>query len=75
MPDLHKDDQVTISFDTTIPFIVRPCAKQHHHCNLVGAAYGGGIMNGEVVDELYCEDLLDSTTLYVQPSAIATLPP
>lgn len=33
---------------------------------LIGASYVGGIMDGEMVDELYCEDLMDSTTFLVK---------
>lgn len=33
---------------------------------LIGSSYVGGIMDGEMVDELYCEDLIDSTTFLIR---------
>lgn len=65
-PSLQADDEVTIWFGATIPFIVRHNSDTHGHCKLVSGAYVGGIMKGEMVDQLYCEDLLDSKTLLVR---------
>jgi hypothetical protein len=74
VPDTREDDVVAILFGSPVPFVLRP-APQHVELKisskrpiyyLVGAAYVGGIMNGEMVDELYCEDLMDSTTFFLQ---------
>ena len=66
MAGIRPGDRVTIWFGAPVPFIVRSCASPREHlCTLIGAAYVGGIMEGEMVDELYCEDLLDSETLFV----------
>lgn len=73
VPDGRKGDIVTIIFGSPSPFILRPILKHTHSGNdkkqiyrLIGASYVGGIMNGEMVDELYCEDLMDSSTFFVQ---------
>lgn len=63
--DVRPGDAVTIWFGANTPFITRSRQNDPSKCILVGAAYIAGIMNGEAVDELYCEDLLDSVTLYV----------
>ncbi|KAK5734367.1 hypothetical protein LTR17_009031 [Elasticomyces elasticus] len=63
-PSVQAGDQVTIWFGATVPFVMRAC-RGDETCKLVGAAYVAGIMNGEMVDELYCEDLLDEVTLLV----------
>lgn len=66
MPTVRKGDQVTIWFGANVPFITRPCQGDGAgKCELIGAAYVGGIMEGQMVDELYCEDLMDSQTLLV----------
>jgi hypothetical protein len=65
MPTVQKGDEVTIWFGATVPFVMRSSAQDPTKCSLIGAAYIAGIMEGEMVDELYCEDLLDSKTLLV----------
>lgn len=74
VPDAQEGDVVVILFGSPVPFVLRPApdtesaktesGRPIHY--LVGAAYVGGIMNGEMVDELYCEDLIDSTTFFLQ---------
>ncbi|KAK4499156.1 hypothetical protein PRZ48_009668 [Zasmidium cellare] len=63
VPEIRRGDEVTIWFGATIPFIIR---RDGDTCRLIGGAYVGGIMAGEMVDELYCEELLDSKTLLVR---------
>ena len=65
MPAVQKADEVAIWFGATTPFITRPSPQNRAKCVLIGAAYVAGIMEGEMVDELYCEDLLASKTLLV----------
>lgn len=62
VPEICAGDEVTIWFGATVPFVVR---HEGDFCRLVGGAYVGGIMAGQMVDELYCEDVLDSKTLLV----------
>jgi hypothetical protein len=62
-------DVVAIVFGSPSPFVLRPIPadtdeKQKYW--LIGPSYIGGIMNGEMVDELYCEDLMDSTTFFIR---------
>jgi hypothetical protein len=72
VPDVMIGDVVTIIFGAPTAIVLRPLqshavqgeVKRVH--GLVGAAYVGGIMSGEMVDELYCEDLMDSTTFYIR---------
>jgi hypothetical protein len=73
VPDTEAGDVVTVIFGSPSCFILR--ASQDNELDggnglaiyhLVGGAYVGGIMNGEMVDELYCEDLMDSTTFFIQ---------
>ena len=65
MPAVQKGDEVAIWFGATTPFITRPSPQNRAKCVLIGAAWVAGIMEGEMVDELYCEDLLASKTLLV----------
>ncbi|KAK1072240.1 hypothetical protein LTR74_002814 [Friedmanniomyces endolithicus] len=65
MPGVRAGDQVTIWFGAPVPFIVRECEDDDTY-KLVGAAYVAGIMEGQMVDELYCEDLAGSVTLLVK---------
>lgn len=73
VPDSRRGDIVAIIFGSPVPFILRlstqpvlvaSSEKQTH--SIVGASYVSGIMSGEMVDELYCEDLMDSTTFFIQ---------
>lgn len=63
MPETRKGDLVTIWFGAPVPFVVRPREEIY---SLVGVAYVAGIMDGGMVDELYCEDLVDSKSFLVQ---------
>lgn len=72
VPGTVAGDIVAVVFGSPTPFVLRPLAsrvvsgEERQIYGLVGASYVGGIMSGEMVDELYCEDLMDSTTLYIQ---------
>jgi hypothetical protein len=65
MPTVQNGDEVTIWFGATVPFVTRLSTQDPTKYSLIGAAYVAGIMEGEMVDELYCEDLLDSKRLLV----------
>ncbi|KAI6083840.1 HET-domain-containing protein [Hypoxylon rubiginosum] len=73
VPDSRKGDVIAILFGSPVPFVLRlgvetieanGAEKPTHY--LVGASYVSGIMAGEMVDELYCEDLMDSTTFFIR---------
>jgi hypothetical protein len=69
VPDSREGDIVVIVFSSPSPFVLRPLPVDSDGVQrywLIGCSYVGGIMNGEMVDELYCEDLMDSTTFLVQ---------
>ncbi|RYP74040.1 hypothetical protein DL771_003229 [Monosporascus sp. 5C6A] len=73
VPDSRSGDIIAILFGSPVPFVLRPAAESIQVAGsdrpsylLVGASYVGGIMNGEMVDELYCEDLMDSTTFFIR---------
>ncbi|KAF2832516.1 hypothetical protein CC86DRAFT_280695 [Ophiobolus disseminans] len=69
IPATHKGDTIAIIFGSPAPFVLRPIASiegKEPAYTLVGTCYLGGIMNGEMVDELYCEDLMESTTFLVR---------
>lgn len=62
-------DTVAVVFGSPVPFILRlvpGSEKGRKAYSLVGGSYVGGTMSGEMVDELYCEDLMDSTTFFIQ---------
>ncbi|KAI0139961.1 HET-domain-containing protein [Hypoxylon sp. NC0597] len=73
VPDSRRGDVIAILFGSPVPFVLRPQPEtiqvadkeRPTHC-LIGASYVGGIMDGEMVDELYCEDLMDSTTFFIR---------
>jgi hypothetical protein len=69
VPSCRPGDVIVIIFGSPSPFVLRPIAVdsgEHQAYWLVGCSYVGGIMNGEMVDELYCEDLMDSTTFLIR---------
>jgi hypothetical protein len=69
VPDSCVDDIVVIVFGSPSPFVLRPTSAYtdgEQGYWLIGCSYVGGIMDGEMVDELYCEDLMDSTTFLIQ---------
>jgi hypothetical protein len=69
VPTSHKDDVIAIVFGSPTPFVLRPLPPgddERVSYSLIGTCYTGGIMNGEMVDELYCEDLMDSTTFHIR---------
>ncbi|KAK7455198.1 hypothetical protein VKT23_011072 [Stygiomarasmius scandens] len=65
MPGIQKGDHVTIWFGAPVPFIIRPITSKEGFYNLIGVAYVAGIMDGEMVDEIYCEDLTDAQTFFI----------
>lgn len=72
VPDARHGDIATIIFGSPTAFVLRPAqkivvsGKELLAHTLIGGAYVGGIMDGKMVDELYCEDLMDSTTFYIR---------
>lgn len=69
MPSTLKSDTIAIVFGSPSPFVLRPIPSTEANelaYSLIGTCYLGGIMNGEMVDELYCEDLMDSTTFLIR---------
>jgi hypothetical protein len=67
VPTSRKGDVIAIIFGSPTPFVLRPLmAEGERVYSLVGTCYTGGIMNGEMVDELYCEDLMDSTSFLIK---------
>jgi len=66
MPETRIGDEVTIWFGSPVPFVVRASHPGEGTYCVVGTTYVGGVMKGELVDELYCEDLMDSVTLFVR---------
>lgn len=70
--DTMVGDVIAIIFGSPIPFVLRQrypgssSGTERPVYGLVGASYVGGIMSGEMVDELYCEDLMDSETFYIK---------
>jgi hypothetical protein len=69
VPTSRKDDVIAIVFGSPTPFVLRPLPPgddERVSYSLIGTCYTGGIMNGEMVDELYCEDLMDSTTFHIR---------
>jgi hypothetical protein len=77
VPAGQPGDMIDILFGSPSPFILRPLPvrqEEQHVYWLIGASYVGGIMDGEMVDELYCEDLTDSTTFLVKQLSCRNLP-
>ncbi|KAJ0422199.1 hypothetical protein BJY00DRAFT_280396 [Aspergillus carlsbadensis] len=68
VPDSRAGDTVAILFGSPTPFVLRPLRVEGDYGKvyaLIGGCYTGGIMDGEMVDELYCEDLVDSVPFYI----------
>jgi hypothetical protein len=69
VPASRTGDIIAIVFGSPSPFVLRPIPAKRDEKQaywLIGNSYVGGIMDGEVVDELYCEDMIDSTTLLIR---------
>jgi hypothetical protein len=68
VPASCTGDILAIVFGSPAPFVLRliPSSAGEQAYWLIGTSYVGGIMDGQVVDELYCEDLIDSTTFLIQ---------
>jgi Heterokaryon incompatibility protein (HET) len=71
--NIEIGDHLAIWFGAPVPFVLRQNEDQaqvkregEFACSVVGVAYVGGIMDGEIVDEVYCEDLEDDVTFVVQ---------
>ncbi|KAL4733473.1 heterokaryon incompatibility protein-domain-containing protein [Aspergillus similis] len=69
VPDSRAGDIAVVLFGSSVPFILRPLPVETNGQSqlyaLIGASYVSGNMDGEMVDELYCEDLIDSTTFFI----------
>ena len=68
---IEVGDHLAIWFGSPAPFVLRPIKQSHAEENrpiysVHGIAYVAGIMDGEVVDEVYCEDLEDDVMFTVQ---------
>jgi hypothetical protein len=67
VPRSRKGDVIAIVFGSPAPFVLRRLMEEGEGVySLVGTCYTGGIMNGEMVDELYCEDRMDSTRFLIR---------
>ncbi|KAI1760776.1 HET-domain-containing protein [Hypoxylon sp. FL1150] len=73
VPNSRKGDVIAILFGSPVPFVLRPGTEtiqikgvEKPTYFLIGASYVSGIMAGEMVDELYCEELMDSTTFFIR---------
>ncbi|KAK5659022.1 hypothetical protein OQA88_1109 [Cercophora sp. LCS_1] len=69
IPGAQPGDVLSLWFGSPVPFVLRPTGDsvtiegvQKEIYFLIGASYVGGIMSGEMVDELYCEDLAEYVT-------------
>ncbi|KAF5374284.1 hypothetical protein D9758_004543 [Tetrapyrgos nigripes] len=65
---MQRGDHITIWFGAPVPFVIRPIeleSAERDFYNLVGAAYVAGIMDGEMVDDIYCEDLADTNMFFI----------
>ena len=73
IPDSKPGDIITICFGAPSPWVLRPQpehvsldGRKEQLYSLIGCAYVGGIMAGEMVNELYCEDLMDATIFFIR---------
>lgn len=69
VPDGRAGDIIVIVFGSPSLFVLRPVSGTQDTQQtywLIGASYVGGIMDGEMVDQLYCEDLIDATTFLIR---------
>ena len=68
---LEKGDLLAIWFGAPAPFIMRPRLNSEEGdgeviYSVVGVAYVAGIMKGEMVDEIFCEDLEDDEVFIIR---------
>ncbi|KAH6681372.1 heterokaryon incompatibility protein-domain-containing protein [Halenospora varia] len=67
---IEVEDQLAIWFGSPVPFALRPTAEKDERDKPIytvsGVAYLAGIMDGEMVDEVYCEDLEDDVVFTVR---------
>lgn len=71
--DSRAGDVLSLWFGSPVPFVLRATeetalvdgVKREVH-SLIGSPYVSGIMGGEMVDELFCEDLIEAVAFYVQ---------
>ncbi|KAF2023362.1 hypothetical protein EK21DRAFT_105355 [Setomelanomma holmii] len=69
IPSACEGDIIAIIFGSPAAFVLRSITRiegQQQAYSLIGAAYIGGVMDGKMVDELYCKDLMDSTTFFIR---------
>lgn len=66
-------DVLGLWFGSPVPFVLRKTGDrvlvdgvEKETYVLIGASYVSGMMGGEMVDELFCEDLVDSVSFYIQ---------
>jgi hypothetical protein len=60
---VRKNDSVVWLFGERIPMILRPRGPSH---SMVGAAYVSGIMNGELIDDLYQNGRVKQSTFLIR---------
>lgn len=68
---IEKGDHLAIWFGAPAPFVLRPKLQAHDDQRgpiyaVCCVAYVAGIMDGEIVDEVYCEDLEEDSVFVVQ---------
>jgi hypothetical protein len=68
---IQRGDHLAIWFGSPAPFVLRPNIQSQDEQKkpvyaVKGVAYVAGIMDGEMVDEIYCEDLEDDVMFTVQ---------
>jgi hypothetical protein len=66
-PGIESGDEVTVWLGSKVPFLVRPTidGESSYH-TLVGPCYVGGIMDGEIVDQLYKKGHMKKKRIYVR---------
>ncbi|KAH6672252.1 heterokaryon incompatibility protein-domain-containing protein [Halenospora varia] len=67
---IEVGDHLAIWFGSPVPFALRPTTKKDDQDNTIytisGVGYVGGIMDGEMADEVCCENLQDEVIFTVQ---------
>jgi hypothetical protein len=68
---VEAGDHLAIWFGSPAPFVLRQasqghCKESERFYGVLGVAYVSGIMDGEMVDEVYCEDLEDDVVFTVR---------
>jgi len=67
---VEEGDHLVIWFGSPVPFALRPIPrssnKEVQAYAVVGVAYVAGVMDGEMVDEIYCEDYEDDVEFIIR---------